>query len=76
MKIDSLLPGSGVGGVIPGGWGAGWIPGGPTIQSIEDYEVRAKGGYGLVCIEATTVDTRTNNFAQMLNLTRDKHVAA
>lgn len=50
--------------------------GNPTAQSIESYEERAKGGYGLVCIEATTMDTRTSNFAQMLSLTRDKNTAA
>ena len=54
-----------------GNWGNYW--GGVTDTVLETYENRAKGGYGLVAIEATTIDSRTNNFAHMLELTHFKH---
>jgi 2,4-dienoyl-CoA reductase-like NADH-dependent reductase (Old Yellow Enzyme family)/thioredoxin reductase len=53
-------------------WGNYW--GGITETVINSYEQRAKGGFGLVCIEATTVDRRTTQFTHMLTLSHDKYL--
>jgi 2,4-dienoyl-CoA reductase-like NADH-dependent reductase (Old Yellow Enzyme family)/thioredoxin reductase len=56
---------------IVSNWGDYW--GGVTDTVLEGFELRARGGFGLVTVEATTIGSRTNNFAHMLELSTDKH---
>jgi 2,4-dienoyl-CoA reductase-like NADH-dependent reductase (Old Yellow Enzyme family)/thioredoxin reductase len=58
-------------GPIVSNWGNVW--GGITDTLVEEYELRARGGFGLVTIEATTISPRTNNFPHMLELSSPKH---
>jgi 2,4-dienoyl-CoA reductase-like NADH-dependent reductase (Old Yellow Enzyme family)/pyruvate/2-oxoglutarate dehydrogenase complex dihydrolipoamide dehydrogenase (E3) component len=59
-------------GPIVSNWGNTW--GGITDTLLEGFELRAKGGFGLVTIEATTISPRTNNFGHMLEFSSDKHI--
>ncbi len=58
-------------GPVVSNWGNYW--GGVTDTVLEGYEMRARGGFGLVTVEATTISSRTNNFSHMLELSHQKH---
>lgn len=45
-----------------------------TPELVHIYEEKAKGGFGLVVVEASTVHPSTNNFARMLGIYHDSQV--
>ncbi|NIQ39468.1 MAG: FAD-dependent oxidoreductase [Proteobacteria bacterium] len=59
-------------GPIVSNWGN--TLGGITDTVVEGFEMRAKGGFGLVTVEATTISPRTNNFGHMLEISSPKHI--
>lgn len=45
-----------------------------TPELVRIYEEKAKGGFGLVVVEASTVHPSTNNFARMLGVYHDSQI--